>query len=260
MSNNFEDMDTEEEGKKDMGDVYDNFAEAFSGSDKLPSWEFVGKPTLERLLKEHFNSSDKFLDLGSASARVEVDLLLPNGVPSENITGIEISPKQVEIAKQRVPGADFRVGDITKLELDPESFDVALSHMVFEHLDDAGLSAVCKTTFEALKPGGEFIFVVTHPDKMTDLEGKLVTEDGPFTTTAPWGGELLNWKRSVERTREILEAAGFEIELTEDVKFPEPSEDLSEAEKEEYMKHYNYYNSKYPAMRLAVKAIKPKSS
>jgi SAM-dependent methyltransferase len=214
---------------------------------------------MERLLKEHFNTDDKFLDLGSASARVEIDLLLPNGVPAENITGVEISPKQVEIAKQRVPGANFQVGDITKLELPSESFDVAISHMVFEHLDDAGLSAVCKSTFEALKPGGEFVFVVTHPDKMTDLDGNLITEDGPFKTTAPWGGELQNWRRSVERTKEILEAAGFGVEIIEDVKFPEPPKDLSEEKRKEYLKSYDHY-SKYSAVRLAVKAVKPKAA
>lgn len=241
-----------ENNQVDMGKVYDSFAEQFAKSDALPTWRYVGMPAMERLLAPHFaKPGAQFLDLGSASGRVEKGLLLPHGVAPEQITGIEISPDQVAIAQKAIPGAHFEVGDITNVTLPAEKFDVVFSHMVFEHLDDAQLLRTCKSAFDALKPGGEFVFVVTHPDKMTDLDGNLVTSYGEFTTSAPWGGVLHNWRRSVEQTKEILSAAGFTVDTAEDLKFPEVGTDPSAEDKAAYEKY-----SKYPAIRLAVAARK----
>lgn len=244
--------------KIDMGDVYDEFAQKFSEADKLPTWRYVGKPALGKLLKDFFNREDvNFLDMGSASGRVEEHLLLKNGVPARNITGVEISPDQVEIAKTRLPEVNFMVGNITNVVLPTESFDVALSHMVFEHLNDEELLSASKIAFNALKSGGVFAFVVTHPDKMTNLDGSLVEGYGSFVTSAPWGGELLNWRRKVEDTSLILEKAGFTVDLVEEIKFPEPTDDIDSSELEEYMLSYNKYSA-YPAIRLAIRASKPK--
>jgi len=245
--------------KTNMGDVYDEFAQKFSEADKLPTWKYVGKPALVKLLKDFFNRKDiTFLDMGSASGRVEEHLLLKNGVPAKNITGVEISPDQVEIAKARLPEVNFMVGDITQVVLPDESFDVALSHMVFEHLDDEGLLSASKIAFNALKSGGVFAFVVTHPDKMTNLDGSLVEGYGSFITSAPWGGELLNWRRKVEDTSTILKKAGFVIDSVEELKFPEPTSDIDPEVMEEFMKSYKKYSA-YPAIRLAVRATKPKA-
>lgn len=234
----------------DMGKVYDEFAEKFAEADKLPTWVWVGKPAMKKLLGAFLGNKDaKFLDLGSASARLE-NWLREEGIPPEHMTGVEISPDQVELAKQRIPEADFRVGDITNAALEPETYDVAFSHMVFEHLDDEQLLAACRNAYKALKPGGTFAFVVTHPDKMTNLDGSLVENDGPFVTTAPWGGELTNYKRSVEKTKEVVEKAGFTVELVEEAGF---GEDAKAADPASFAK-YERYGSR---VRLLVKAEKP---
>ena len=238
-----------------MGDVYDNFAEAFAKSDALPTWRFVGRPAMEKLLKPHFGPDTTFLDFGSASGRVEKGLLIPNGVRPENITGIEISPEQVAIAQQAIPGARFMVGDITKPMVPDGSVDVVFSHMVFEHLDDDQLLAASKNAYAALKPGGTFAFVVTHPDKMTDLDGTVLTTYGHFKTSAPWGGELDNWRRSIDATRAILEKAGFVIDSLEELPFPPMTETVPEADKAAYADAYEKYR-RYPAIRLAISARK----
>jgi SAM-dependent methyltransferase len=236
-----------------MGDVYDAFADQFAKSDALPTWRYVGKPAMESIFKPFFGNGDAtFLDMGSASARVERGLLIPNGVKPENITGVEISPDQVKIAQQVVPGANFLVGDITRVELPENAFNVAFSHMVFEHLDDAQLAAASAIAFKALKPGGTFGFVVTHPDKMTDVDGNLITTYGHFQTSAPWGGVLDNWRRSVDDTLKIVREAGFEIERSEEIKFPEVPEGSSEDDRNAYEKY-----SKYPFIRLLVVGKKP---
>jgi SAM-dependent methyltransferase len=240
----------------DMAQEYDAFAEDFAKSDRLPSWRFVGKPAMEKVLGEYLRPGVKVLDLGSASARVELGFVLPKGVKPEDITGVEISPDQVEIAKQRIPGANFIVGDITKVELSEGTFDVAFSHMVFEHLDDAGLLAACKIAYKALKKGGVFGFVVTHPDKMTDLNGKLITTDGAFETTAPWGGVVHNWRRSVEKTVETVRVAGFEVDFAEDFKYPDaPPAGLGAEDLPSFKEGADKYR-KYSAIRLGLRARK----
>lgn len=242
-----------------MGVVYDDFSKAFRQADQLPTWRFVGKPAMEKLLKSFFNPSARFLDFGSASARVEDGVLIPNGVSASNITGVEISPDQVEMAKVRIPNAHFMVGDITDVSLLSEqsgTYDVVFSHMVFEHLDDAQLALACTNAYRLLKPKGTFAFVVTHPDKMTDIDGNLVQLYGPFKTTAPWGGELHNWRRSVEQTLKIVRDAGFQVELTEEIEFPEkPPEGLDEKSLAEFRESSQKYR-KYPATRLAIRATK----
>jgi len=241
-----------------MANVHDEFAEAFRESNKLPTWVYVGRPAMERLLAPFFarGAGTKFLDLGSASGRIETDLLLPHGVAARDITGVEISPRQVEMAKARIPGANFILGDITNVALPSDTFDVAFSHMVFEHLDDEQFLAVCKNTYVALKPGGTFAFVMTHPDRMVDIDGNLIKEYGPFTTMAPWGVELRNWRRSISQTINTIKTVGFEVELTEEIKFPEPTRDLDPKIYATQMHNYMIFK-KYPAIRLSIKAIKP---
>jgi SAM-dependent methyltransferase len=240
-----------------MAKEYDAFADAFRQSDRLPTWQFVGKPAMEKLMAANLRPGVTFLDLGSASARVEAGVLLPHGVKPEDITGVEISPEQVKMAQVRIPGAHFLVGDITKVALPKGAYDVAFSHMVFEHLDDAGLAAACRIAFEALKAGGTFAFIVTHPDKMTDLNGMLVTTYGAFETTAPWGGVVHNWRRSVDETIKIVRAAGFEVELTEGLTFPqEQPQGLNEDDLTSFKEGAEHYR-RYPAIRLALKAKKP---
>lgn len=242
-----------------MGTVYDEFSRAFGEADQLPTWRFVGKPAMEKLLRASLGPDARFLDMGSASARVEVGVLIPNGVSPRNITGVEISPEQVGMAKERVPEAHFVVGDVTDTSLlssQSGTFDVVFSHMVFEHLDDEQLAQACVNAHRLLRPGGTFAFVVTHPDKMTDLNGNLVTTFGAFTTTAPWGGELRNWRRSVEQTVRIVRDAGFSVEQTEEIKFPEnPPANLDEASQASFRQASQKYRA-YPAIRLAVRAEK----
>jgi hypothetical protein len=128
--------------------------------------------------------------------------------------------------------------------------------MVFEHVDDEQFARVCKNAFWFLKEGGVFAFVVTHPDKMTDMDGNLVTTWGAFKTTAPWGGVLDNWRRGVEDTAAMVKAAGFDIELTEELPFPTTApEGLSSEESATFAQNSEKYR-RYPAIRLAVKAIK----
>src|SRR3989338_10293645 len=108
-------MNEKEDIPKDMAKIYDRDAQAFAEqSSRLITWKFIGSIALDKNLAEFYGRKDiKVLDEGSASGRI-VEHLIQNGIPAENIDGIEISPEQVKIAIAKNLGAHFKVGDLIK--------------------------------------------------------------------------------------------------------------------------------------------------
>ena len=129
-------------------------AQAFAEqSSQLMTWKFIGSKALDKNLVEFYRRKDvKVLDEGSASGRI-VEHLIQNGIPAENIDGIEISPEQVKIAITKNLGAHFKVGGFKKRCFTKNTYDVITRHMVDEHLDNKDLIEVSKNTFSALKVG-----------------------------------------------------------------------------------------------------------
>jgi len=247
-------MGKRENISRDMARIYDRDARAFAEqSSQLMTWKFIGSIALDKNLAEFYGRKDiRVLDQGSASGRI-VEHLIQNGVPAENIDGIEISPEQVKIATAKNLGAHFKAGDLRKDALPENTYDVITRHMVDEHLDNQGLLEVSRNTLNALKPGGVLVVIFTHPDKMTASAG--INKEGWFETTFPWKGpdgefeKGQNYFRSVESYIRILKEAGFVIDLVEDWGIPPEAEVV---DKDQYEKYKKYGN-----IRLAVKAHKP---
>lgn len=241
------------ESSKDMAETYDRDAQVFAEqSTQLMTWKFIGSRALDKNLAEFYGKKDiQVLDEGSASGRV-VEHLILNGIPAENISGVEISPEQVKIAEAKNLGAHFKVGDLRKDILPTNTYDVITRHMVDEHLDNQGLLEVSRNTFNALKPGGVLVVIFTHPDKITASAG--ISKEGWFETTFPWKGpngefeKGQNYFRPLEIYLKILKEAGFLIDSVEDWKIP-PEAEIEN--KEQYEKYKKYGN-----VRLAVKAHK----
>ena len=217
------------------------------------TWLYIGKKALDKYLAEFYGRKDiKVLDEGSATGRV-VEYLIQNGIPAENIDGVEISSEEVKLAKEKNLGAHFKVGDLRKDTLPENTYDVITRHMVDEHLDNQGLLEVSKNTLNALRPGGTLVIVFTHPDKITASFG--INKEGWFETTFPWkdaNGEPLkgqNYFRPTKVYLKILEDAGFVVDSVEDWKI---SPEAEAVDKDQYEKYKKYGN-----IRLAVKVHKP---
>jgi len=226
--------------------TYDRQAEDFAAkAPGLMTWEFISKPALDRVL--NVDAHTVILDQGSASGRVE-EYLLGRGVKPANITGIELSSNQVEIAKTRFPDVRFRQGDIRTLLPIQEvgTFDLVVSHMVYEFLDDEGLGQALASAAAGLRKGGELVYIVTHPNKMILKEG--LEDRGWFETSAPWGGKVDNWFRFVGDFVNATTEAGFEIDVMESLSIPD---EAREADPDQWEKYHNYGH-----MRLLIKATK----
>ena len=73
---------------------------------------------------------------------------------AQHVIGIDLSPRMIEIARQRSVGydnIDYRVADIMAMPLQPASFDCIASIAALHHLP---LADVLTRLRDALKPGG----------------------------------------------------------------------------------------------------------
>jgi ubiquinone/menaquinone biosynthesis C-methylase UbiE len=70
----------------------------------------------------------------------------------ETYTGIDLSPRSIELARNRFPQHDWRVGDACQLPFADDSFDLVAFSSVLHHIPD--FSAAVVEARRVLKPGG----------------------------------------------------------------------------------------------------------
>lgn len=75
--------------------------------------------------------------------------------------GIDLSEKMIELAKEFIPKAEVKVGNIYKIGFKDDSFDIITSSFTVDHLKD--LEKAAKEIKRILKKGGIFVFSVPHP-------------------------------------------------------------------------------------------------
>jgi SAM-dependent methyltransferase len=84
------------------------------------------------------------------------------------VLGIDISEAMVEISRRRVPEAEFRVGSLFDADIPPCVAVTAISEVLNYLFDEeaGGLRSLFRRVFEALAPGGVFVFDVLGPGQV----------------------------------------------------------------------------------------------
>jgi SAM-dependent methyltransferase len=84
------------------------------------------------------------------------------------VLGIDISEAMVEISRRRVPEAEFRVGSLFDADIPPCAAVTAISEVLNYLFDEGagGLRPLFRRVYEALVPGGVFIFDVLGPGQV----------------------------------------------------------------------------------------------
>lgn len=113
------------------------------------------------LLKHHLCISGynhpKVLDLGCGPASLTKKLL---SIYEINLTGVDLSPSMVRLAKERYPDVDFYVEDAEALSFEDDYFDAVFCSGVLHHFSE--ITTCLKEVRRVLKPGG--IFLIREPN------------------------------------------------------------------------------------------------
>jgi SAM-dependent methyltransferase len=114
------------------------------------------------------------------------------------VTGIDISARQVELARENVPDATFIHGDFSEADFAPASFDGVVALYSIIHLPRERHGDLFSRVARWLAPRGLFLAV-------------LAAEDSP-DWRGEWLGEPMFFSgHDAETSRRLLAAAGFDL-------------------------------------------------
>jgi ubiquinone/menaquinone biosynthesis C-methylase UbiE len=87
------------------------------------------------------------------------------------VSGIDSSEELIKIARNRLPGADIHLGSFDSTPFPDEAFDAILSKYAIQTSPDLG--PVLDEVHRILKPGGVFMYMVTHPFRQYFEKGQM---------------------------------------------------------------------------------------
>jgi cyclopropane fatty-acyl-phospholipid synthase-like methyltransferase len=186
-----------------VADGYDAIGESFA------EWRdrIVGDPRRdwEDELTSRLPDGARVLELGCGAGVPDTQRLAARF----RVTGVGISPQQVERARAAVAEAEFLCADFTTLELAPGSFDAVVAFYSFNNVPRELLAGLFARIHSWLTPGGLFMSALGT----SDTEG--------------WVGEWLGAPMFYssfppETNSRLLREAGFELVRDEVVTFEEP--------------------------------------
>lgn len=166
----------------------------------------LGERAIKRRLIEqaHIAPGHDVLDLGCGTGTLV--LLIKEACAAANVTGVDIDPRILAIARTKIAaaGVDVRLeqGSATAPPLPPASFDRVVSTLVLHHLTTAQKREAFAAVRRLLRPGGELHVADWGPPQnalmwLASLSFRLF--DGGETTGANLRGEL----------PDLMRAAGF---------------------------------------------------
>jgi SAM-dependent methyltransferase len=118
------------------------------------------------ILDQRGISGGLVVDLGCGSGQWARELV----DAGYRVLGIDVSEAMIELSRNRVPEAEFRVGSLFEVEIPPCQAVTAVSE-VLNYLFDAeneerGLGRLFRRVHDALVPGGVFVFDVLGPGQV----------------------------------------------------------------------------------------------
>ena len=141
------------------------------------------------------------LDLGCGAGVPVTSWLARRGYA---VTGVDVSARQLELARRHVPDATFIKSDMTSLAFEPGTFDAVVAFHSIIHVPREEHQTLLADIYRWLKPGGIFLATLT----VTDFEGEDSNWEG-------WGAAMRWSHHDAETNRKMLRGAGFELRYAE---------------------------------------------
>jgi SAM-dependent methyltransferase len=132
------------------------------------------------------------------------------------LTGVDISPRQIELARAIVPHANLILDDITRVDFPPASFDAVASFYTFLHLPPGELSLLIRKIGEWLKPGGLFVATMALGTSTGGVEPDFLGTPMFFSGYSAEDNERFVREAGLEITQSNLET---NLENSEPVRF-----------------------------------------
>jgi SAM-dependent methyltransferase len=85
------------------------------------------------------------------------------------VTGVDLSARHIEMARQNVPGATFLHADMTALSFPPASFDEVVAFYSIIHVPRDEQPGLLRDIAGWLKPGGLFVAAMGAADVAEDI-------------------------------------------------------------------------------------------
>jgi ubiquinone/menaquinone biosynthesis C-methylase UbiE len=143
----------------------------------------------------------RIADLGCGSG-VFTELMRQRGF---HCVGVDLSPKLIEIGRNKFPQVEFIEGDVENLPFPPASLDGVLLSGIVHHLPDPARCAA--EVFRVLRPGGRF--VAFDPNRMNPFMWLYRDRSSPFYSPV---GVTPNERPVIAgEVAAVFRAAGFEV-------------------------------------------------
>ena len=163
-----------------------------------------------------------------------VDLGCGSGILARELTdagyhvlGIDISEAMIRLSRERVPEAEFRVGSLFEAEIPPCVAVTAISEVLNYLFDEAyGLPELFRRVYDALVPGGVFIFDALGPGQVAPgakARGFRVGEDWAVLSEREEDAKRGTMERRIVSFRKVGELYRRDDE-THRVRLYEPAE------------------------------------
>jgi len=128
------------------------------------------------------------------------------------VVGFDQSPRMIELCRERVPGAEFRVHDLADPIgwLPDASVDLALCALAIEYVDDR--VAALRELRRVLQPGGALVLSRQHPTADWLRKGGSYFDRRVVEETWHRGWQVRYWLMPLQDTCAEFAEAGFLIE------------------------------------------------
>ncbi len=138
------------------------------------------------------------LDVGCGAGVPVAAEILRHG---HDYIGIDVSPRQIELARGQVPGGDFRCADVLDQSFEDETFDALVALYAITHVPRDRWGELISAFRCWLRPGGILLVNVPHGDSPGWLEEDFL------------GLDSTNWTNGygIEATLKMLTAAAFDV-------------------------------------------------
>jgi trans-aconitate methyltransferase len=147
--------------------TYDNSAEALAKKFDERGARILD---IEETLSFIKTDNPHVFEIGCGNGRDALEILKR----TNNYLGIDISKNLIQLAKQKVPGADFMVADITEFEI-PKNTDVVFAFASLIHVRREEFKTILDSIFNALNDGGLVRISLKHNPVYKEL-----TEESEF--------------------------------------------------------------------------------